>query len=134
MTTTTKQQLIGYGLSEYQATTITKGLIPVGSERRKKVYSLSDAIAAILERLENRRIKAQTRQSLEVVLNALRQRLNNVVPASFVKGTDPVLSKLAKQALDASLAVDNHINDLKATAATIAGKQKKNGLRRKAVS
>lgn len=133
MKTTTKQQLIGYGLSEYQASTITKGLTPVGKEKRSNSYSLTDAIASIKERLENRKIKAQTRQVLDIVLEMLIQRLNNVIPAPFNKGTDPELSKISKKAFEAMVAVDEHINEMKATSATLKGKQKKNGRVRKAV-
>ncbi|MBE9118632.1 hypothetical protein IQ249_22335 [Lusitaniella coriacea LEGE 07157] len=119
---TTRKQLQGYGATRYQAQVVTKNLTPVAKQNRAYAYALTDVITSIREYLQRPRIKATTRQTLEIVLQSLLERLGNVLQVPFTRGTDPELSQLAKQLTQAMCGTDRALAELKATAATIKGK------------
>lgn len=122
MKITTRTQLKGYGLSDYQATAITRDLTPIGKEGRSNTYSVCAVIVMIEERLKNPKIKADTKKSLTTVLDELQKRINNVTPVFVQPSTDPELSRLARKAYQAMQKADAHLADSLATAATHKGK------------
>jgi hypothetical protein len=122
--TTTRQQLRGYGASSYQARVITKDIEPVGQEGRSNAYLVQAVITSIRDYLQNPRVRPRTQQALNQVLNSLLERLGNVVEMSFEQGADSELSRLTRQLAQAMSNTDRVLADLKATAATIKGKNK----------
>lgn len=122
---TTRIQLQGYGASRYHAGRLTKEIEPVGCQGRSFAYAIADVITSIRDYLQNPRIKQETRQTLELVLQSLLGRLSNVVEVPFVKGHDAELSKLAKHLQKIMSRTDAALANLKATAATVRGKHKK---------
>ena len=119
---TTRLQLRGYGATRYQAKAVTKNLIAVANQGRAYAYPVSDVVASIREYLQRPRIQPATRQILEAVLQALLERLGNVIEVPFGRGTNPEISKLARQLTQAMSKTDSALAELKATAATIKAK------------
>ena len=119
---TTRLQLRGYGATRYQAEAITKNLTAVANQGRAYAYPVSDVVASIREYLQHPRIQPATRQILEAVLQALLERLGNVIEVPFAGGTNPEINKLARQLTQAMSRTDSALAELKATAATIKAK------------
>ena len=120
--TTTRKQLQGYGASRYLATVLTKDLTPVTKQGRAYAYVLSDVIISIREYKKRPRIKPTTSQTLENILRSLLERLGNVIQVPFNHGTDPEISQLAKQLIQAMSDTDSVLVELKATTANIKAK------------
>jgi hypothetical protein len=119
---TTRPQLRGYGATRYQAEAITKNLTAVANQGRAYAYPVSDVVASIRENLQHPRIQPATRQLLEAVLQALLERLGNVIEVPFGRGTNPEINKLARELTQAMSRTDSALAELKATAATIKAK------------
>ncbi len=119
---TTRLQLRGYGATRYQAEAMTKNLTAVANQGRAYAYPVSDVVASIREYLQRPRIQPTTRQILEAVLQALLERLGNVIEIPFGRGTNPEINKLARQLTQAMSRTDSALAELKATAATIKAK------------
>ena len=120
--TTTRKQLQGYGASRYLATVITKNLTPVTKQGKAYAYALTDVIISIREYKKRPRIKPKTSQTLENILRSLLERLGNVIQVPFSHGTDPEISELAKQLVQAMSDTDSVLAEFKATVATIKAK------------
>ena len=120
---TTRLQLRGYGMSQYQAIVITKKLGVIGKENRAYTYSLTDVIDSIRNYLNRPHIKAKTRQNLETILPVLLNRLGNVVQVPFFPGTDMELSKLTKQLFYTMREADTQQAEVKAIVATLRGRE-----------
>jgi hypothetical protein len=86
---TTRLQLRGYGATRYQAEAITKNLTAVANQGRAYAYPVSDVVASIREYLQRPRIQPATRQILEAVLQALLERLGNVIEVPFGQWHQP---------------------------------------------
>ncbi len=121
---TTRIQLKGYGASQYQARIMTHNLTPIGREKRSYTYALADVIASIKNYLKSPRIQKKTRMTLEKILNALLQRLDNVITVPFIKGTNPDISKSAQKLFNKITDIDNYFAETKANIATLKGKYK----------
>ena len=119
---TTRKQLQGYGATRYQAEAITKNLTSQGLQSRAYTYAVSDVIVAIRDYMQRPRIKPITRQTLEAILQALLDRLSNVVEVPFGRVTSPEINQLARQLSQAMFETDSALAELKATAATIKAK------------
>ena len=119
---TTRRQLQGYGASSYHAEVITKNLTLVAKQGRTYIYAVSDVIVSIRDYLQRPRVKPTSRQVLEGVLQALLERLNNVVEVPFGCATDPEINKLARQLSQSMSDTDSALAELEATAATIKSK------------
>lgn len=68
---TRKQLKEGHGLSDYLATSITKGLDVVKKKGRTNLYLLTDVVYSIECKLGSKRIKTTTREALSKVLKEL---------------------------------------------------------------
>ena len=119
---TTRLQLRGYGATRYQAEAITKNLTAVANQGRAYAYPVSDVVASIRQYLQRPRIQPATRQILEAVLQALLERLGNVIEVPFGSSTHPEINKLARQLTQAMSRTDSALAELKATAATLKAK------------
>ncbi|MBD1808157.1 hypothetical protein H6F98_22260 [Microcoleus sp. FACHB-SPT15] len=119
---TTRLQLRGYGATRYQAEAITKNLTAVANQGRAYAYPVSDVVASIRQYLQRPRIQPATRQILEAVLQALLERLGNVIEVPFGSSTNPEINKLARQLTQARSRTDSALAELKATAATLKAK------------
>ena len=119
---TTRLQLRGYGATRYQAQAITKNLTVAVHQGRAYAYPVSDVVASILEYLQRPRVQPATRQILEAVLQALLERLGNVIEVPFGRGTHPEINELARQLTQSMSRTDSALAELKATAATINAK------------
>ncbi len=116
---TTRLQLQGYGATRYQAEAVTKNLTSQALQGRAYIYAVSDVIASIRDYLQRPRIQPTTHQTLQAVLQALLERLSNVIEVPFSHATDPEINKLARQLTQAMSDTDSALAELKATAATI---------------
>lgn len=121
---TTRKQLQGYGATSHQARSITKNLSPIHIESRTYAYPISDVIASIREYLKRPRLKTVTHQKLRAVLEALLQRLGNVIDVPFGQPINSEISKSTKRLIQAVADTDQALAELKATAATAKGKHK----------
>ena len=121
---TTRKQLQGYGATSYQARSITKNLSPIHVENRTYAYPISDVIASIRDYLKRPRLKTVTCEKLKAVLEALIQRLGNVIDIPFGQPINSEISQSTKRLIQAMADTDQAITELKATAATIKGKHK----------
>lgn len=119
---TTRLQLQGYGTTRYQAEEITKNLTSVANQGRAYAYPVSDVVASIREYLQRPRIQPATRQILEAVLQALLERLGNVIEVPFGRSTNPEINKLARQLTQAMSDTNSALAELKATAAMTKAK------------
>jgi hypothetical protein len=119
---TTRLQLRGYGATRYQAEAVTRNLTVVANQDRAYAYPVSDVVASIREYLQRPRIQPATRQILEAVLQALLERIGNVIEVPFDRGINPGINKLARQLTQAMSRTDSTLAELKATAATIKAK------------
>jgi hypothetical protein len=119
---TTRIQLRGYGATRYQAEAITKNLTVVANQGRAYAYPVGDVVTSIREYLQRPRIQPATHQILKAVLQALLERLGNVIEIPFERGTNPEINKLARQLTQAMSRTDSALAELKATAATIKAK------------
>lgn len=120
--TTTRKQLQGYGASHYLAYSLTKNLTSVTKQGRAYAYVPRDVIVSIREYKKRPRIKPTTSQTLEIILRSLLERLGNITEVPFTRGTDPEMSEIAKQLIQAMSDTDSVLAELKATAATIKAK------------
>lgn len=116
---TTRLQLKGYGTTRYQAEVITKNLNSVGKQGRAYAYAVGDVIVSMKDYLQRPRVQSRSRQTLQVVLQVLQQRLNNVIEVPFGHVTNPEINKLARQLTQVMSNTDSVLAELKATAATI---------------
>jgi hypothetical protein len=123
---TTRVQLQGYGLTQYQSTKITQGLTPTSKQGRTYIYLVSDVISSIRNYVDYPRVKPSTQQQLTTVLDSLLERLGNVIslPINTTLSSHPEIRELTKQLFKAMSATDKTLIELKATAATINGKYK----------
>ena len=119
---TTRLQLRGYGATRYQAEAITKNLTSVAKQNRSYAYAVSDVINSIRAYLHSSRIKPATRRILETVLEALLERLSNVIEVPFSHSTDPEINKLARQLTQIMSNTDRALAEIKATAAALKAK------------
>lgn len=119
---TTRTQLKGYGATQYQARKITQNLTPIGINNRSYSYSLVDVISSIKQYLSNSRIKSKTRNNLQVILQILLDRLDNVVKVPFIQGNDPELNQLSKELFKKIVTTNNYLTELEANIASIKGK------------
>lgn len=119
MKTTTRNQLRGYGLSRYQARTLTESLAPIDQEKRLNIYSLHEVIGAIRQRLENRRLTLTTREKLTETIQELTRRLGNVVSVPFQKGGD----RTSEKAFKALESLSEYESEINAKIATLKGKR-----------
>jgi len=119
---TTRLQLRGYGATRYQAEAVTRKLTVVANQGRAYAYPVSDVVASIREYLQRPRIQPVTHQILEAVLQALLERIGNVIEVPFDRGINPEINKLARQLTQAMSRTDSTLAELKATAATIKAK------------
>ncbi|HAA26338.1 MAG TPA: hypothetical protein DCE56_00010 [Cyanobacteria bacterium UBA8553] len=119
---TTRKQLQGYGTTRYQAEVITKNITSQALQGRTYTYAVSDVIVSIRDYVQRPRIKPATRRTLEAVLPALLERLNNVVEVPFSSVKSPEINKLVRQLTQAMSDTDSALAELKATAATIKAK------------
>ena len=121
--TTTRKQLQGYGATPYQARALTQSLSRISTEQsRSYSYFISDVITSIRQYLQRPRIQKTTHQKLEFILEALLERLGNVIEISVGRSNDTEISKLARNVMKAMAQTDQTLVELKATAATIKGK------------
>jgi hypothetical protein len=122
--TLTRKQLHAYGLSKYQAVTITKCLIPIGKEGRSVTFELSDVIDSLRQRLSSPRLKQRTRDICYSVLKKLLERLGNIVEIPFSPSNNPEIQKAGTQLLRAIAQTNATLADLKAEADEIQFRQK----------
>jgi hypothetical protein len=122
--TITIKQLQAYGMSNYQAVTITKNLTPLGKEGRSTRFAFADVIDSIRKRLNVVRLKLSTRNALISTLSQLLERLGNVVEIPFAQSENPELQKAGIQLLQAIARTDAALGDLKAEATEIQAKHK----------
>lgn len=120
--TATRRQLQAHGLSKYQAEAITKHLSPVAKQGSANLYDLSEVISSARQYLERPRIKQATREALTNLIQALQERLGNVVEIPFAEGSDPEIRKLGARLLSAMSETDASLANLKADAAEIREK------------
>lgn len=84
----TRRQLMGMGLTKYQATALTKELPVIEKAGNALVYSLASVLASTRSYLE-RRIQAKTRELMLDLVEQLQSLLGNVVAPSFTGSGDP---------------------------------------------
>jgi hypothetical protein len=125
MEITTRRQLRGYGLSDYTARKVTQGLTPTDRQGSTYRYSISDVISAIRQALQNSRLKASSKSSMEAVLNSLLASLDNIIPGAFGQSSDPELGRLAQQLVQSMQTTNLALANLEATAVTIKGKRQR---------
>jgi hypothetical protein len=133
METTTRHQLKGYGLTVYLAIAITKTLTPVRKDKNTNHYSLNEVITSIRAYCGRERVKTETLERLNSLLNILQERQDNLIVVSFTKGTDAPLSELAKKAYLSLEKTTQTMSLLKAEAATIKGKNGRRKSNRKVI-
>jgi hypothetical protein len=122
----TRQQLRGHGMSLYHTRSLTKGLVIQGkSDDRHHLYSLPEVIQSIRQYLEKSRLKFQSRNQLEQVLNILIKQLSNLVSLPFQQGRASELSEITKELRKSMIKTDQALENLKAQAAAIKGKYHK---------
>ncbi|NJM67562.1 MAG: hypothetical protein HC851_18760 [Acaryochloris sp. RU_4_1] len=112
-----RHQLMGTGLSAYQATQITKPCPPQGKSGRKNLYAASDVMQQIHIRLQQR-IRKTTKAILVKALELLQDLTANVVSVPF--GTDSSIMGAAKRLLRSVNNPQTEIHRLKVL--EIAGK------------
>lgn len=124
---TTRIQLQGYGLTRYQATKVTQGLIPISRHTKAHIYSVNDVIGSTRIILNNHRIKPQTTKQLTTLLNSLLEQLGNVshFPITPYISSHSEVGDLARQLLKAMSVTDTNLVKLKGLAANINGKYQK---------
>ncbi len=127
LTTTTRSQLQGYGLTRYQSIKVTHSIIPISRQGRTYIYRVNDVISTIRNTLENPRLKPITKRQLTTLLDSLLERLGNVIPLAYnlASANHPEIGELTKQLITAMAATDKNLVELKATAANINGKYRK---------
>lgn len=69
----TRRDLVEYGATKYQSVLVTKTVQPYLERGRKGFYYIGELTAAIGELLLNSRMKAKTRQALEVIRQKLAE-------------------------------------------------------------
>lgn len=121
---TTRNQLKGYGASYYQATIITKNIVPVDKHKNTNIYSLSEVIISLKKYLEKPKIKEKTRQTLKSILPILINQLNNIISVPFGKEANQKISKLTQKLFLKLHNSERKITESKALIATIKGKHK----------
>jgi hypothetical protein len=85
-------------MSLYHTRSLTKGLVIQGkSDDRHHLYSLPEVIQSIRQYLEKSRLKLQSRNQLEQVLNILIKQLSNLVSLPFQQGRASELSEITKE-------------------------------------
>jgi hypothetical protein len=122
--TVTRKQLQAYGMSSYQAVTVTQNLTPFGKESRSNTFTLTDVIDSIRKRLTITRLKLSTRDALSSTLNQLLERLGNIITIPFVQSEDPEIQRAGSQLLQSIARTDVALADLKAEAIAIQSKYK----------
>ncbi|MCG9891075.1 MAG: hypothetical protein MH252_08370 [Thermosynechococcaceae cyanobacterium MS004] len=78
----TRCQLIGLGLSTYQATLLTKPCPVKGQSKRQNLYASGDVIQQIAARLQ-KRIRKDTKATLQKALDVLHEMAANMVVVPF---------------------------------------------------
>jgi hypothetical protein len=122
--TITRNQLQAYGMSSYQAITVTQNLTPLGKKGRSKTFKLAEVIDSIRKRLKIVRLKLSTRNTLGSTLSHLLERLGNIVEIPFVQSENPEIQKAGAQLLQAIARTDVALADLQAEALEIEAKYK----------
>ena len=122
--TITRNQLQAYGMSNYQAITVTKNLTSLGKEGRSKTFKLAEVIDSIRKRLKIVRLKLSTRNTLGSTLSHLLERLGNIVEIPFVQSESPEIQRAGVQLLKAIARTDVALADLQAEALEIEAKYK----------
>jgi hypothetical protein len=122
--TITRKQLQTYGMSSYQAATITQNLTPLGKEGRSNTFALTEVIDSIRKRLNIVRLKLSTRNTLGLTINHLLERFGNIVEIPFVQSENPEIQKAGAQLLRAIARTDVALADLQAEALEIESKYK----------
>jgi hypothetical protein len=113
-------------MSLYHTRSLTKGLVIQGkSDDRHHLYSLPEVIQSIRQYLEKSRLKLQSRNQLEQVLNILIKQLSNLVSLPFQQGRASELSEITKELRKSMIKTDQALENLKAQAAAIKGKYHK---------
>lgn len=84
----TRRQLVGMGVSRYQAAALTRQLPVVGKVGNSFRYRLSSILAATRDYLE-RRIQQKTRERMLELIKQLQSMLGNVVAPNFRNDGDP---------------------------------------------
>ena len=88
----TTQQLIGLGVSQYQARELIKTCPKVGKQGRSNTYSRADILNAVSQRLTNPRIRPNTREVLTQLQQELLSLGSNVIPIPFGAPATPTKS------------------------------------------
>jgi hypothetical protein len=122
--TITRKQLQAYGMSSYQAVTVTQNLTPLGKEGRSNTFNLADVIDSIRTRLSIDRIKLSTRDTLSSTLNQLLERLGNIITIPFVQSENSEIQRAGAQLLQSIARTDATLADLNAEAIAIQSKYK----------
>jgi hypothetical protein len=122
--TITRNQLQAYGMSIYQAVTVTQNLTPLGKEGRSNTFALTEVIDSIRKRLNIVRLKLSTRNILGLTLSYLLDRLGNIVEVPFIQSENPEIQKAGAQLLRAIAQTDATLADLQAEALEIKAKYK----------
>jgi hypothetical protein len=122
----TRQQLLGYGMSFYHTRNLTQGLTVQGkSSDRAHLYALPEVIQSIRDYLERSRLKLQSRQQLEQVLQILVKQLGNLISLPLSRGEDSELGDMAKELMRSMARTDQALTKLNNQAAHIKGKYRK---------
>lgn len=79
----TRKALMRIGLSQYQATALTKNIPFETGERRAHYYLLRLVIQAIQSRLANKRIRVLQQQALKAGLNILSEQLVELLDGQY---------------------------------------------------
>ncbi|MFM2430996.1 MAG: hypothetical protein RLZZ511_2209 [Cyanobacteriota bacterium] len=122
----TRQQLLGYGMSRYHAVSLTQTLTNQGkSSNHAYLYAVPEVIQSIRSYLERSRLKVQSREQLEKVLQQLIKQLGNLVNLPFQAGEVSELGKMTKELMKSMSRTDQALSKLTAQAAHIKGKYRK---------
>ena len=108
----TRRDLVGLGISRYQSTAITKGIPAVGKKGNSNIYSLSDVLEALRAYL-SRRIKRETRATVERAVAHLQIMLGNVIEQNFSDDGDPHIKRSLNQLKRAMANTDKSMARLK---------------------
>lgn len=98
----TRHQLMGFGSTQHQATELTKALTPDGKQGRSNLYRLDEVLNAIALRLNNHRIRKNTRTALGQLQSALEELSINVVSVPFGADEDETSNAVKKLIKSAS--------------------------------
>lgn len=116
--TTTRKQLRGYGATSYLARRLTESLTPVDKLGNAYVYALEQTITAIREYAARSRVRTETKQTLEKILDELLARLSNVVGLPL-KPDNSEVGHLARELMKAIRRTDKSMAEMKATVASM---------------